>query len=129
MGDDTVLMVNSASGSINLYWNIDTGMTDDDDRPIKYSAPVGNDEGLLETVVDADGDVIYGRVVREPVLAFTTPTTPPADAVNDLLNEEYTLLITSGNLDADGLPTIHIAAAFSDEAIDFTLPPPPPPQA
>ena len=119
MGDDTVLMVNGALGEINLYWNIDAG-TNEMNETVKYSAPVGNDEGLVETLVDAAGDVVYGRVVRQVRLEFQTPTIPPAEEVNDLAPESFFLLCTSGNVDEDSLPTKHIAGSKSGDAIDFT---------
>ncbi len=121
MGGDTVLMFNSHTGEVELYWNDEGGSSSsaaDPDNP-------GVEAGHIAYTSSGDPLLyLYGLATRAAALEFVLPpTSDDAGEVetNDLESESFYLLAAAGPLETDGeYPTKHFVKAASQEEIDFT---------
>ena len=115
MGGDMVIFCDEVNG-VQLYWNV--ALSDS----VKYSAPVGDNVGIVSGSVTSDGlDYIQCDFTRDASVTFPTPTTPSRIVTFDLDTTAYYSLSSVGMLNPDtDMPDKHSSSFVSEEIVDFT---------
>eukprot|EP00095_Tigriopus_kingsejongensis_P003947 maker-scaffold1093_size63167-snap-gene-0.15 protein:Tk03947 transcript:maker-scaffold1093_size63167-snap-gene-0.15-mRNA-1 annotation:"ferric-chelate reductase 1-like protein" len=113
MGDDSVVICDAVSGATDLYWNVA------ESEEVKYPLPVGDNTGLTAGSSNNDNGV-YCSFTQVASLTFLTPVDPAEEVTFDLDSESFYLLLSSGQLDADGVIDQHNAIGISEGLVDLS---------
>eukprot|EP00095_Tigriopus_kingsejongensis_P003946 maker-scaffold1093_size63167-snap-gene-0.14 protein:Tk03946 transcript:maker-scaffold1093_size63167-snap-gene-0.14-mRNA-1 annotation:"ferric-chelate reductase 1 homolog isoform x1" len=144
MGDDSVVICDAMNGATDLYWNVaeseevkyplpvgdNTGLTagsSNNDNGVYCSFtqvasltfltpvdPAEEDNTGLTAGSSNNDNGVYCSFTQVASLTFLTPVDPAEEVTFDLDSESFYLLLSSGQLDADGVIDQHNAIGVSE---------------